>query len=90
MRTKTLIQGFKNSQKIRVIIDGMGIFMTVGEIHDRFATTPHRVAVWLTSEKLAGERQASYTKHGWSGVPSSIAHRVTVESREFDVQVDVV
>ena len=89
MRTKTLIQGFKNSQKIRVIVDGMGIYMTVGEISEKFATTPHRVAVWLTTEKLAGERQTARAKHGWGGVPSSLTHRITVDSREFDVQIDV-
>ena len=90
MRTKTLIHGFKNSQKIRVIIDGMGIFTTIGEIPDLFATRPHRVAVWLTAEQFAGERKSAYTKHGWSGVPSSLAKRVTVDSREFDVQIDVI
>ena len=92
MRTKTLINGFKNSQKIRVIIDGMGIYMTVGEISDKFATTPHRIAVWLTAEKLAGQREAARAKHGWSGVPSGLSHRITVnavDTREFDVQIDV-
>jgi hypothetical protein len=89
MRTKTLINGFKNSQKIRVIIDGLGLYMTVGEIAERFATGPHRAAVWLTAEKLAGERQTARAKHGWSGVPSGIAHRINVHSRDFDVQLDV-
>jgi hypothetical protein len=89
MRTKTLIYGFKNSQKIRVIIDGLGIYMTVGDIADKFATTKHRAAVWLTAEKLSGERQAAYAKHGWSGVPTSISHRINVHSCDFDVQIDV-
>jgi hypothetical protein len=89
MRTKTLIYGFKNSQKIRVIIDGLGIYMTVGDIAERFATAPHRAAVWLTAEKLAGERLAAKAKHGWSGVPSGIGHRINVHSCDFDVQIDV-
>jgi hypothetical protein len=89
MRTKTLIRGFKNSQKIRVIIDGLGIYMTVGEIADRFATGAHRAAVWLTAEKLGSEREAAHRKNGWSGVPSGISHRVNVHSQDFDVQLDV-
>jgi hypothetical protein len=89
MRTKTLINGFKNSQKIRVMIDGLGLYMTVGEISDRFATTKHRVAVWLTAEKLAGERQMGRAKHGWSGVPNGISHLITVDNQEFSVQIDV-
>jgi hypothetical protein len=89
MRTKTLIHGFKNSQKIRVMIDGLGLYMTVVEIADRFATAPHRAAVWLTAEKLAVERETGRVKHGWSGVPSSISHRVNVHDRDFDVQIDV-
>ena len=37
MRTKTLIDGLKNSQKIRVIIDGFGIYTTVGSIFNVYA-----------------------------------------------------
>jgi hypothetical protein len=89
MRTKTLIHGFKNSQKIRVMIDGLGLYMTIGDLADRFVTTHHRVAVWLTTERLAGERETARRLHGWSGVPSSLSQRITVDSREFDVQIDV-
>ena len=89
MRTKTLIHGFKNSQKIRVMIDGLGLYMTVGEIADRFATTPHRAAVWLTAERLAGDRQTAYAKHGWGGVPTGISHRINFHDRDFDIQIDV-
>jgi hypothetical protein len=89
MRTKTLFQGFKNSQKLRVIVDGMGIYMTISEIYEKFATTPHRIAVLLTIEKLAGERETARALHGWAGVPSGLSHRITVDSREFDVQIDV-
>ena len=44
MRTKTYIQGFKNSQKIRVIIDGFGIYTTVAGVPQVFATHSHRQA----------------------------------------------
>ncbi len=44
MRTKTYIQGFKNSQKIRVMIDGFGIYTTVSGVPEVFATHSHRQA----------------------------------------------
>ena len=44
MRTKTYIQGFKNSQKIRVIIDGFGIYTTVAGVPQVFATYTHSQA----------------------------------------------
>ena len=44
MRTKTYIQGFKNSQKIRVMIDGFGIYTTVAGVPQVFATHSHRQA----------------------------------------------
>ena len=44
MRTKTYIQGFKNSQKIRVIIDGFGIYTTVAGVPQVFATHSHAQA----------------------------------------------
>lgn len=89
MRTKQLIHGFNNSQKIRVMINGLGLYMTVGQIESMFATTPHRVAVWLTTEKLALDRYTARQRHGWSGVPTGLGHRLTVDGQDFDVQVDV-
>ena len=44
MRTKTYIHGFKNSQKIRVIIDGFGIYTTVAGVATVYATHSHRQA----------------------------------------------
>jgi hypothetical protein len=44
MRTKRFIDGFNNSQKIRIIIDGFGIYTTVGEVGTVFATHSHRQA----------------------------------------------
>jgi hypothetical protein len=44
MRTKTYIAGFKNSQKIRVIIDGFGVYTTVSGVATVYATHSHRQA----------------------------------------------
>ena len=42
---KQFIRGIKNSQKIRVIIDGVGMYMTVRDACLGFATHSHAVAV---------------------------------------------
>ena len=44
MRTKTYIQGFKNSQKIRVMFDGIGVYTTVAGVASVFATYTHSQA----------------------------------------------
>jgi|TARA_R110000868_G_scaffold116738_2_gene310467 hypothetical protein len=59
MRTKTLIEGFKNSQKIRVIVDGVGIYTTVGATASIFATSKHYAAVNLALQRLAFFRRAA-------------------------------
>lgn len=62
MRTKTIVDGFKNSQKFRFILvanDGteFGMTITVQQMTDLFATRDARVAVWTTLEKLAFDRR---------------------------------
>jgi ABC-2 type transport system permease protein len=54
MRTKTLIHGLKNSQKIRAMLNGVGIYMTVGEIASKFATSAHCIAVWTVMAVAPG------------------------------------
>lgn len=56
MRKKRLIPYFNNSQKIRVIVNGVGLYMTIGELETRFATTDHRVATWFAVEGLGRDR----------------------------------
>ena len=82
MRTKSVILGFKNSQKIRVIIDGVGIYMTVGETTSRFATTAHYQAVETTLHLMARDKI------------TGMGHRVGVydfnmNKVNVDVQVDI-
>ena len=48
MRRPSVIPGLKNSQRIRVILDGVGVYMTVGDTASQFATTRHQVAVQNT------------------------------------------
>jgi hypothetical protein len=46
MRTKVIFDGLKNSQKIRVIINGITIYTTIkGVLFDLFGNTEQRAAV---------------------------------------------
>ena len=46
MRTKVIFDGLKNSQKIRVIINGVIVYTTVkGVLFDLFGNTEQRAAV---------------------------------------------
>lgn len=56
MRKKQVIKGLKNSQKIRVIVDGVGFYMTVGEIEHRFAMTTHYTVVSHTLDLMSREK----------------------------------
>jgi hypothetical protein len=62
VRTKTIIEGFKNSQKFRFILkansgEEVGLTMTIQQMSDTFATRDARVAVWEALIKLAFERR---------------------------------
>ena len=49
---KQVIPGLKNSQRIRVIVDGVGIYMTVRDVATNFATATHGLAVRMALESL--------------------------------------
>jgi hypothetical protein len=62
MRTKTIIDGFKNSQKFRFILkansgEEVGMTITIQQMTDMFATRDARVAVWTALERLSYDRQ---------------------------------
>ncbi len=62
MRTKTLVEGFKNSQKIRFILqttggEEFGMYITLQQMADQFATGNARAAVWDAMLKLAYDRR---------------------------------
>jgi nitrogen-specific signal transduction histidine kinase len=82
MRAKRLIQGLNNSQKIRVIVDGVGFVTTVQDVESmpfvsqRIAV--HSVLAAIGTQGLQGlaARQRVYTEHqGYV---------------EFQVQVDLI
>jgi len=55
MRTKTIIPGLKNSQKIRVIVNGVG-FETTVEGMTRMTFAEQKIAIWTGLEKIAREK----------------------------------
>ena len=63
MRTPTIINGLKNSQKFRVIFKGdgsendVGIYMTVKQMSEMFATTNARSLCYESLEMLVSERR---------------------------------
>ena len=56
MRKAAVIKGLKNSQKIRAIVNGVGFYMTVGEIENRFAMSTHYTVVAHTLALMAKEK----------------------------------
>jgi hypothetical protein len=82
MRAKRLIQGLNNSQKIRVIIDGVGFVTTVRDV-DNMPFLSQRMAVHSTLMSIGTQ--------GLQGLATTqrvYSERQTTE--EYQVQVDLV
>jgi hypothetical protein len=90
LRKKTIIQGFKNSQKFRVIFKGdgsendVGLYMTVQQMSDQFATVTARTVCWEAMEMLARMRRAE--KEAGGIMPVGLGATI----RNKQVQVDLV
>lgn len=87
MRTTTIFPGVKNSQKIRIMIDGFGFYTTVAGIAN-ICTTTHRNVIHSAMRTLAVDifRGAKITGFG---------SRITTynppgEPKSHDVQIDLV
>ena len=59
MSRKQVIPGFKNSQKIRIIIDGVGIYTTVGALDTMFHTLTLRQSAMAAATALANTRRGT-------------------------------
>jgi hypothetical protein len=90
MRTKTVIEGLKNSQKFRVIFKGdgsendIGMYMTVQQMTEMFATVNARVLCWDAVQQLANMRY--FAKVDGKPVPSGLG--TTIRGKQ--IQVDLV
>jgi len=89
MRRKTIIEGFKNSQKFRVIFKGdgseneIGLYMTVQQMTEQFATVLARTVCWEAVEMLARMRRVEKACGGIAPVGLG----ATIRGRQ--VQVDL-
>jgi len=90
MRTKTVIEGFKNSQKFRVIFKGdgsendIGLYMTIWQIATQFATAPTRVICWEAMIQLSYERRMAMATS--KPVPTGLG--TTIRGKQ--IQVDLI
>jgi hypothetical protein len=81
MRTKVLIDGLKNTQKFRAIINGIiiGDCQVKDLMGNRFQQVDQRVAVWESLMDIAMRRRHGLNMTGFAG-----------NKRGYEVQVDLV
>ena len=85
MRTKQIIPGFNNNQKIRVIVDGVGVYTSIARLSSTFATGMHYRAAQLSILQLAEDAKAAKAQNKL--VPSGLAWTAP---NGVQVQVDLV
>ena len=91
MRTKAIIDGFKNSQKFRFILLAesgaeFGMVITIQQLSDQFATRDARVAVWNALIRLGYDRQVAQV--GGHPVPNGLVQTIGCQGFR-QVQVDL-
>ena len=90
MRTKTVIEGFKNSQKFRVIFKGdgseneIGLYMTINQMTEMFATVNARSLCWEALIELSDLRQEAQKYN--DPIPTGLG--TTIRGKQ--IQVDLV
>jgi len=90
MRTKTVIHGFKNSQKFRIIFKGdgsendVGFYMTVKQMNEQFATVNARALCWDAMIKLSYDRRMAEATS--KPIPTGLG--ITIRGKQ--VQVDLI
>jgi hypothetical protein len=82
MREKRIIAGLNNSQRVRVIVNGVGFYTTVKGMTE-MCFTEQRVAVWTALERIARE--------GIGGLASRTSvYDSRMQKMDIDFQVDLV
>lgn len=82
MRMKQVIRGLNNSQKIRVIVNGVGFNTTVLGMTE-MCFTDQRIAVWQALERIAMDKI-----QGFAGRTRVYDDKMRLV--EIDVQVDLI
>ena len=88
MRKPTFIQGFKNSQKIRVIVNGVGFYTTVIGTSD-MCTREHRMAVQVALQNLAYDRGMAKVRNTHEPVGFGFNYRYTENAGKTEVLIPV-
>ena len=88
MRRQQIVQGMNNSQKIRFMIDGFGMYCKVSDI-ENFATSSHRVAVISALQHLQCDIDLCKSL-GRKEIPTGYGTRSSFQAVTHDVQVDLV
>ena len=83
MRTKQLIQGLNNTQKIRFMINGFGMYCQVQDVVN-ICTTDYRAPVWMALDRLGNENFVAK----YQGKPPISGYGARICG--YDVQVDLV
>jgi len=87
MRTKVMFPGVKNSQKIRVLVDGFGMYMRVQDV-DSICTGKHRAAIYSALTTLGSSIAAGNKITGFASGVSVYDDKM--QDTRVDVQVDLV
>jgi hypothetical protein len=86
MRKRQVIKGLNNSQKIRVIVNGVGFYTTV-EGMTEMCFTHQRVAVWNALERIANQLKSKEKITGFASRAKYYNDKNELE--EIDFQVDL-
>jgi hypothetical protein len=82
MREKRIIAGLNNSQRVRVIVNGVGFYTTVKGMTE-MCFTDQRVAVWTALERIAREGIRGFASH-------MSVYDNNMKKTNIDFQVDLV
>ena len=84
MRRQALISGLSNTQKIRFMVEGFGMYCKVGDV-ENIATISHADAVRFALNTLANHRAAEKAAGGISPVGMGVT-----APNGLQVQIDLV
>ena len=89
MRQRRMIDGLNNSQRIRVIVDGVGFYTTIADTSD-ICTRNHRLAVQTALMNLGYDRRMAEVRHTDKPVGFGFNYAVPNDDATVSVQVDLV
>lgn len=83
MRRKEIIKGLKNSTRFRVMLNGIGLYMSISDTEKCFATSSHRVATQVALQQLVKEKT--------TGLGTTVkVYDNKLQSESIQVQVDLI